>query len=58
MNYLNRQWPRFVTYLDDGQVEVDNNRCERMVRPFTIGRKNWSLARPSQELRPVLLCTA
>ena len=27
--------------LEAGKIEVDNNRCERMVRPFTIGRKNW-----------------
>ena len=41
MKYFVRQWPRFVNYLKDGKIEVDNNRCERMVRPFTIGRKNW-----------------
>ena len=41
MKYFVRQWPRFINYLEDGKIEVDNNRCERMVRPFTIGRKNW-----------------
>ena len=41
MTYFVKQWPRFVNYLADGKIEVDNNRCERMVRPFTIGRKNW-----------------
>ena len=41
MTYFVKQWPRFINYLADGKIEVDNNRCERMVRPFTIGRKNW-----------------
>ena len=41
MKYFVKQWPRFINYLEDGKIEVDNNRCERMVRPFTIGRKNW-----------------
>lgn len=41
MKYFVKQWHRFINYLEDGKIEVDNNRCERMVRPFTIGRKNW-----------------
>lgn len=29
------------TFLEDGDVPVDNNRAENAIRPFTIGRKNW-----------------
>ena len=29
------------TFLEDGNVPVDNNRAENAIRPFTIGRKNW-----------------
>jgi hypothetical protein len=26
---------------DDGRLELSNNRAERSVKPFVIGRKNW-----------------
>jgi hypothetical protein len=28
-------------FLLDGRLELSNNRAERSIRPFTIGRKNW-----------------
>ena len=28
----------------DGRLELSNNRCERSVKPFVIGRKNWLFA--------------
>lgn len=27
--------------LKDGRLEITNNRAERAVKPFVIGRKNW-----------------
>lgn len=39
--YLNRQWPRLIRYCDDGRIDIDNNACERAIRPFVTGRKNW-----------------
>ena len=41
MYYLNKQWPRLIGYLDDGEYPIDNNRAENAIRPFVIGRKNW-----------------
>lgn len=29
------------TFLEDGNVPIDNNRVENSIRPFVIGRKNW-----------------
>lgn len=29
------------TFLEDGNVPIDNNRAENAIRPFVIGRKNW-----------------
>ena len=29
------------TFLEDGNVPLDNNRAENAIRPFTLGRKNW-----------------
>jgi hypothetical protein len=28
-------------YTEDGQLTIYNNRAERAVKPFVIGRKNW-----------------
>lgn len=28
-------------YVDDGRLEIDNNRAERMIKPFVIARKNF-----------------
>jgi transposase len=29
------------SYLLDGRLEMSNNRAERAIKPFVIGRKNW-----------------
>jgi transposase/FtsZ-binding cell division protein ZapB len=34
-----RQW--LMKFLLDGRLELSNNRAERSIRPFTVGRKNW-----------------
>lgn len=41
MTYLDNQWPLLIRVLDDGRLEVDNNRCENALRPFVLGRKAW-----------------
>ena len=41
MRYLDNQWPELIRALDDGRLEVDNNRCENALRPFVLGRKAW-----------------
>ncbi len=28
----------------DGRLEISNNRSERSIKPFVIGRKNWLFA--------------
>jgi len=30
--------------MQDGRLEIDNNRSERSIKPFVIGRKNWLFA--------------
>jgi len=44
VTYCRNQWPRLVVFLDDGRLELDNNRAERSIKPFVIGRKNWLFA--------------
>jgi transposase len=44
ISYTQKQWPKLIRYLDDGQLNIDNNRAERAVKPFVIGRKAWLFA--------------
>ena len=44
IDYTLKRWPYLMTYLKDGRFEIDNNRSERAIKPFTIGRKNWLFA--------------
>lgn len=39
--YASRQWTHLIVYLEDGRLDIDNNACERAIRPFAVGRKNW-----------------
>ena len=31
-------------FLEDGRLEIDNNRAERSIKPFVMGRKAWLFA--------------
>lgn len=39
--YCRNQWDKLAAFLNDGRLELDNNRSERSIKPFVIGRKNW-----------------
>lgn len=39
--YCRNQWDKLEAFLKDGRLELDNNRAERSIKPFVIGRKNW-----------------
>ncbi|QQE79750.1 transposase [Alicyclobacillus sp. SO9] len=39
MNYCLNQWEKLVTFLKDGNLEVENNRSERSMEPFVFGKK-------------------
>src|SRR5688572_12133056 len=41
LGYLHRQWHRLILFLDDGSIELTNNRREREIRRLVLGRKNW-----------------
>jgi hypothetical protein len=34
-------------FLEDGRLSIDNNRAERAIKQFVIGRKNWLLSNTS-----------
>jgi transposase len=42
--YSINQWDKLTAFLLDGSLEMDNNRSERSIKPFVIGRKNWLFA--------------
>jgi len=44
VQYCRNQWDKLTVFLLDGRLELDNNRSERSIKPFVIGRKNWLFA--------------
>ena len=41
VEYMLTRRRAFTEYLEDGALEIDNNSCERSLKPMAIGRKNW-----------------
>jgi transposase len=44
VHYAKSQREYLGRYLLDGRLEISNNRAERSIKPFVIGRKNWLFA--------------
>jgi len=47
VHYSLRQWQKLSRYSEDGNLPIDNNRAERAIKPFVIGRKNWMFSNTS-----------
>ncbi len=41
ITYTLNLWPKLITILEDGRLELSNNRAERAIKPFIINRKNF-----------------
>lgn len=41
ITYCLNQWDKLVAFLEDGRLEIDNNRSERSIKPVVMGRKAW-----------------
>ena len=41
VHYCLSQWDKLVAFLEDGRLELSNNRAERSVKPVVMGRKAW-----------------
>jgi transposase len=41
IEYALGQWDSLLPYVDNGQLEIDNNLVENAIRPTAIGKKNW-----------------
>jgi transposase len=41
ITYCLNQWDKLNVFLQDGRLEIHNNRSERSIKPVVIGRKNF-----------------
>jgi len=41
ISYTLGQWDALNRFLENGRLELDNNRSERALRAVAVGRKNW-----------------
>jgi hypothetical protein len=41
LGYLRNHWDPLRLYLDDGNMPIDNNDTEQLMKQVAIGRKNW-----------------
>jgi hypothetical protein len=44
VNYTLKNWVALTRYLGDGILDIDNNAAERLMRPITVGRSNYTFA--------------
>jgi transposase len=40
--YMRNHWVALQRYLHDARLPIDNNQSERTIRPFVLGRRNWT----------------
>ena len=41
IEYMYTLLPRLSRYVNDGRIEIDDNRIENAIRPLALGRKNY-----------------
>lgn len=44
IQYTLNHWIALMRYLAHGDLDIDNNKAERAIKPIVIGRKNWLFA--------------
>jgi len=44
ITYTLKNWIALTRYLGNGILDIDNNAAERLMRPITVGRSNWTFA--------------
>jgi transposase len=42
LSYMRNHWVALQRYLHDARLPIDNNQSEQTIRPFVIGRRNWT----------------
>jgi transposase len=41
LTYAINQWANLERFLEHGEVEIDNNKVENVIRPTAVGKRNW-----------------
>ena len=41
LGYIRNHWEALNVYVRNGQIPIDNNRVEQLMRQVALGRKNW-----------------
>jgi transposase len=44
LDYTLKRWPALTRYAQSGDLPIDNNPVENIIRPIAIGKKNWLFA--------------
>jgi len=44
IDYSLKRWPALLRYAASGDLPIDNNPVENIIRPIAIGKKNWLFA--------------
>ena len=58
IRYTLDDWEKLIRYCDAAFLTPDNNECERAIRPFVIGRKNWLCVSRRRTYEENLILTA
>ena len=56
VDYALKHKPELELFLTDGHIELTNNRAERAVKPFVIGRKNFLFSDTDRGAKASALC--
>lgn len=56
VNYCVNRWPKLLTFLEDGHLEIDNNRAERSIKRFVMGRKSWLFSNTPRGAKASAVC--
>ncbi len=51
ITYALNQEEKLLVPFSDGRLDLDNNRAERLIKPFVIGRKNWLFSKTPKGAR-------
>jgi hypothetical protein len=44
IDYSLNRWPSLIRYAQTGNLPIDNNPVENVIRPIALGKKNWLFA--------------
>ncbi len=56
VRYAMNERKYLYTFLENGDVPIDNNRAENAIRPFAVGRKNWLFSNTATEPKQARHC--